>query len=711
MISKILVTGGAGYIGVPLVEELLEQGYIVHVLDKFLYGDAALNHLADNPRLRIIEGDICNEQDVAHAAAGVDALVALAGIDGEAACQVNPDAALQINYYAQEMLLKACRKQGARRVLFCSSCVLPGHGELYALINEEPLFNKNSLYAHLLASCERLYLRQNDLCPVILRLPELYGLSPRMRFDLELNRLAALAGRSRNPVQTPLLDGTPMVHVRDAAHAIVLAVAAPEAKVKDQIFNTGSDGLLFSRARMEEALNPAADPAPDRVMPDQAGILPSFAKIKRVLDFAATRTLPQGIREIADYCQAHSIDITVEPYHNEKAWQIINRKRFLPFAVPDVDENEKREILHTIDSGWLSTGPKTKAFEKALEEYFQVDGLHCIPVSSCTAGLHVQLLAYDIGPGDEVITTPLTFCATVHTILQTGAKPVLVDIDPVNYNLDIDAIEEKITARTKAIVPVYYAGNALDYDKLSALAEKHHLLVLADAAHAMGAEYKGKKLGTIEDAASFSFYATKNMTTGEGGLLTTRNEAAARRMRKIHYFGMDKDAWKRYSDSGSWFYEISEFGFKYNFTDIQAAFGLHQLKKVDQFNRLRNELCALYDAAFAGYDELIIPATFPEGFSTRHLYPLLIRSEKLAIDRNTFIKRLSEARIGTSVHFVPIPYHSYFQKVLGCKPGDFPHTDWFYAREISLPMYTKLTTEDIRRVITAVEEIVQSARN
>ena len=691
MIKSVLVTGGAGYIGIPLVQELLAKGYAVTVLDKLLYGDQGLAGLSESEQLRIVEGDICTEADVEKAVEGMDAVVALAGIAGDAACQVNLDAALQINYYAHEMLLRICRKHKLQRLVYPSSCAVYAYGGLFGLVNEEPHFDRASFYIQTMISCERLYLRQPDLCSVILRLPALFGLSPRMRFDLPANSHEAKAAPGDVVEWKVTSEGLPLLHVRDAAHAFVLALEAPEASVRGQIFNVGSTSSLHTARQDQE--EPAL----------------SFAKIKRVLDFEAVRTPEQGRAEMIEFISGNTININEARYHNAKAWEVINSKRFLPFAVPDVDEKEKRELLHTIDSGWLSTGPKTKVFENALYDYFQVDGLHCIPVSSCTAGLHVQLLAYGIGPGDEVITTPLTFCATIHTILQTGANPVLVDIDPQNYNIDVDAIEEKITPRTKAIVPVYYAGNALNYEKLSEVAARHNLLVLADAAHAMGAEYNNKKLGTFEDAAAFSFYATKNMTTGEGGLLTTTNEEAARRMRKIHYFGMDKDAWKRYSDSGSWFYEISEFGYKYNFTDVQAAFGLHQLEKIDDFNRRRNELCEIYDEAFAPYEELIIPRTHPGAYSTRHLYPLLIKTERLKIDRNTFIKKLSEAKIGTSVHFVPIPYHSYFQRVLGCKPGDFPRTDWFYEREISLPMYTKLTHNDIQRVITAVTDIVQTS--
>ncbi|NUM70369.1 MAG: DegT/DnrJ/EryC1/StrS family aminotransferase [Ignavibacteriaceae bacterium] len=370
--------------------------------------------------------------------------------------------------------------------------------------------------------------------------------------------------------------------------------------------------------------------------------------------------------------------------------------------------DEKNEILDTIDSGWLSTGPKTFLFEEKVKEYLGDPELEVIPISSCTAGLHVQLLAAGVGHGDEVITTPLTFCATINTILYAGAKPVLVDIDPVTFSIDLNKLESVITPRTKAVVPVYYAGQAIDHDSLKAITDKYGIYILADAAHAMGAKYKEKFCGTYEDAASFSFYATKNFTTGEGGLITTKNKDWSARMRRMLSNGINKDAWMRYSENGTWYYEVSMLGYKYNFTDIQAAFGLHQLKKIDDFNRLRRELSAVYDAELQGLEYLKTPSEIKDVYHIKHLYPIVLNTDKLKISRETVISRLKERNIGCSVHYVPINFHPYYRESLGINPGDFPVSDGIYKGLISLPLYTKLDPEMLKKISANLREICET---
>lgn len=710
MKKRILVTGGAGYIGIFVVNELLAKGYAVQVLDKLIYGDAGLKAINKQGDFSFTQGDICDEQVVEEAVRDADAVIALAAIVGDPACNINRDLTMKVNYHANQLLLRKCREAGVERLVFSSSCSVYGRNNGQTSLTEQSALEPVSLYAETRILSERLFLQDPELCTVVLRFSTIFGLGPRMRFDLAVNLLSGRAAKGEPVEISGGNQWRPFLHAADAAHACVLALEAPREKVKHQIFNVGSNNANYQLSQIGQLISstiPGSLVRQSTTVDDQRNYYVSFDKIRDVLGFDITRTVPESMIEIAEYVKSNHIDIYEDKYHNVKIWQTINRTRFLPFALPDVDEKERAEVMHTIDSGWLSTGPKAKKFENALVDYFETEGLHCIPVSSCTAGLHLQLAAHDIGPGEEVITTPLTFCATVHTIMQTGAKPVLVDIDRSTYNIDLKAIEDKITPRTRAIVPVYYGGNPFDYDRLARLANRHGLLLLVDAAHGMGGRYKERKLGTFEDSAAFSFYATKNMTTGEGGLVTTRDAAVANRIRKMLSFGMDKDAWRRYSDSGNWYYEISDIGFKYNFTDIQAAFGLHQLKKIDAFNRQRNELCALYDAAFAECDELIVPTTYPEGLSTRHLYPLLIRPERLKIDRNQFINLLKEANIGTSVHYVPIHHHSYFQKTLGCVPGDYPHTDWFFEREISMPVYTKLDEQDIQRIIDTVKKILR----
>jgi dTDP-4-amino-4,6-dideoxygalactose transaminase len=323
--------------------------------------------------------------------------------------------------------------------------------------------------------------------------------------------------------------------------------------------------------------------------------------------------------------------------------------------------------------------------------------------------LHLQLLAAGIGPGDEIITTPLTFCATVNTILYTGATPVLVDIDPGTFNLDIDLLETAINERTKAIVPVYYAGQAVDHRRLKSISDKYGLLILADAAHAIGAKYDDKFCGTYEDSAAFSFYATKNMPIGEGGIVTTHDQEMADKIKYLLMHGMNRDAWKRFSEAGSWYYEIVDLGYKYNFTDLQAAIGLHQLKKLDQFNNVRRKYGEIYDEAFKFLPGIRLHGLDPRAYYNRHMYPIVVDQDIIQLTRNQFIERLKEFKIGTSVHYIPIHHHPYYQKKMGLSPKDFPVTNNIYKGLLSLPIYPKMTSDDIGKVISKVTQIVESS--
>ncbi len=707
--KRVLVTGGAGYIGTYIVNRLLKKGYHVVVLDSLIYGEDGLKTFKDNPNCTFIKGDITSEADLEKAIDGCEGVIALAAIVGDPARAVNEDVTYKVNYKANELLVTKCIEHNVDRVVFASSCSVYGQSNGKYITEESPLAPV-SLYAETRITSEQVLLRnQNHFTPVILRLSTVYGYGERMRFDLGVNIMTGRAAKGQSVEIHGGSQWRPFIHADDAARAFIMALEAPKEKVHGQIFNVGSNNSNYQIDQIGEFIKktiPDAMVQLSKTIVDTRNYHVSFDKIKNALGYEVEKTLLDGVEEIYDFAKQNDIDIYDHKFHNVVTWRNINSRRFIPFAVPDVGEEEKSEVLDAIDSGWLSTGPRATKFEQALNEYFATEGLHCIPVSSCTAGLHLQLAANGIGEGDEVITTPLTFCSTVTTIMQCGATPVFVDIDPKTYNIDIEKVAEKITDKTKAIVPVYYAGNAFDYDRLSEIVKSRGIKILVDAAHGFGGEYKGKKMGTFEDAASFSFYATKNLTTGEGGLVTTRDPEVAARLRKMRLFGMDKDAWKRYSSSGSWYYEITEMGYKYNFTDIQAAFGLHQLKKIDPFNKMRNEFASLYDEAFANSEDIITPPVLADSYPTRHLYPLLIKYENLKIDRNEFIQELRKENIGVSVHYVPIHFHPLFQQKLGLNEGDFPNTNWFFEREISLPIYTKLTEADYRRIADAVKSII-----
>lgn len=380
------------------------------------------------------------------------------------------------------------------------------------------------------------------------------------------------------------------------------------------------------------------------------------------------------------------------------------RDTFLPFSPPMIGEEEIDEVVDTLRSEWITTGPKTKKFEDEFKNYFNAPA--ALALNSCTAALHISLIALGIGPGDEVITTPMTFCSTVNVIEHVGARPVLVDVQPDTLNIDPEKIEKAITPRTKAILPVHYAGHPADLDYIYEIAKKHNLFVIEDAAHAVSAKYKGKFIGSGNNPVCFSFYATKNLTTAEGGMLTGDPEFIEK-ARVISLHGMSKDAWKRYSKEGSWYYEVVMPGFKYNMTDIQASMGIWQLKKLERFQARRREIVRMYNEHFSKEEALEIPVKRPYVEHAWHLYALRLNTDVLRIDRNEFIDELAKRNIGTSVHFIPVHIHPYYRKKYGYKPDDFPVAYSNYLREVSIPLCPRLTDEDVYDVIEAIMDIVK----
>lgn len=381
---------------------------------------------------------------------------------------------------------------------------------------------------------------------------------------------------------------------------------------------------------------------------------------------------------------------------------------FLPFYKPDIGQEEIDEVADTLRSGWLTTGPKTKAFEEAFRE--SVGASFAVSVSSCTAGLHLALLAAGIGPGDEVITTPFTFAATANVIVHAGATPVLADIRPDDMTIDPEQVARKLTERTKAIIPMHYAGHACRIDELLDIARKRGLLVIEDAAHAVGSQYHGQPVGAFGDATVFSFYVTKNMTTGQGGMVTTEDEKLADQIRLLSLHGLSSNAWDRYTEKGTWAYQVLAPGFNYVMTDIQAALGMHQLRRVDEFQRRRAELVARYDELLADLPEVVRPTAAADVAHAWHLYPVRLRLDQLTVSRSDAIEQLRERGIGTSVHYIPIHLHPYYRENFGVGPGDFPVTEAAYEGLISLPLYTRMTDDDVARVSEALHEIVESGR-
>lgn len=381
------------------------------------------------------------------------------------------------------------------------------------------------------------------------------------------------------------------------------------------------------------------------------------------------------------------------------------KSEFLPFSPPLIGEEEIAEVVDTLRSDWITTGPKTKRFEKEFASY--VGAPAALALNSCTAALHTALVTLGVGPGDEVITTPMTFAASVNVIEHVGARPVLVDVEPDTLNINPLLIERALSPRTKVILPVHYAGHPVELDAVYELARPRGIVVLEDAAHALPARYKGRPIGSGENPVAFSFYATKNLTTAEGGMLTGEPEFVER-ARVLSLHGMNRDAWKRYDKTGSWYYEVVVPGFKYNMTDIQASLGLWQLRKIETFQKRRREVVQMYNRAFKNIEALELPVERPEVEHAWHLYVLRLRLEALRINRDQFIEELKRRNIGTSVHFIPIHLHPYYRNKYGFKPEDFPVTYSNYLRILSLPLNPRLTDSDVGDVIEAVLDVVKA---
>jgi perosamine synthetase len=378
---------------------------------------------------------------------------------------------------------------------------------------------------------------------------------------------------------------------------------------------------------------------------------------------------------------------------------------FLPFHKPYITDDEINEVVDTVRSGWWTTGPKAKKFEVDFNSY--IGSKYSVSANSWTAAAHLALEAIDLQKGDEVIIPAITFTATAEIICYFGAKPVIVDVDEDTFNIDPQKIEEAITNKTKAIIPVHYGGQPCDMDEITGIAKKKKLKVIEDAAHALPASYKGKRIGTLSDVTCFSFYATKTLATGEGGMLCTDNEEIAKRSSIMRLHGINNDAWKRYTSEGSWFYEVVAPGYKYNFTDIQAALGLAQLKKVEFLWKCRKDIKDVYNNNFSKNNFLKLYKVKDDRESAYHLYPILLNLDMLKINRSQFIDELKELGIGSSVHFIPLYKHPFYRDTFQLNPNAFPVSEKIYPRLVTLPIWPGMQNDDINRVIDAVNFVTQ----
>lgn len=722
---RILVTGGAGYLGSIICRRLLEEGYGVRCLDTLYFGTEPVADLRGHGAFELIRGNIIELDRFPDLLDGVDGIIHLAGLANDPSCDLEPEMTELANYRATVELAKLAVEHGANRFVFAGSCSVYGAGSGLALDESAPL-HPVSLYAVSKVRAEQKLqdLMADGLEPVSLRQATLFGISPRMRFDLAINVMTLHAVRKG---RVYVLGGgeqwRPFLHVADSADAFVRALQAPSGLVAGEVFNVGSDRENYQIKKLAQMVvegvpGTELEEAPGDA--DRRTYNVAFQKIQDVLEWTPKRTATEGIAEIRDALQAGKFADDQSPvYYNIKTHQknqetpVVEggeplRGSFLPFALPKIGEEEEREVVEAIRSGWITTGPRTAKFEGMLKEYTGAEEV--VAVNSCTAALHLSLVTAGVGPGDEVITSPVTWPSTANVIVHTGATPVFVDIERDTFNIDATRIEEKITDKTKAILPVHMAGQPCDLDRILAIADARGLDVIEDAAHALGAEYRGQRIGSFSRFTCYSFYPIKNITTGEGGALALNRAEDVERVRMLSLHGITKDAWKRYAEEGSIHWECVEPGFKYNMPDLCAALGVHQLPRMDDYIRTRRHYARLYRQAFIDTPELIVPQTVDDVRHAHHLFIVMLRPEMLRISRDEFVMALKKENIGSGIHFRSLHIQPYYRERYELRPDDFPNALFTSERIISLPLYPAMEERDVLLAANSVKKLVKYYR-
>lgn len=721
---RVLVTGGAGYLGNHLVRLLIERGHGVRVFDRLCFGDAPVAALV-KLGCEVIKGDIRRLGEFPDLLQGVEGVIHIAGLANDPSCDLDPLMALDVNFEATKDLARRAIDAGVRRFVFASSCSVYGKG-VFEKLDEACPTNPVSVYAQSKLESEHvlLALKSKAFEPVIARPATLFGLSPRMRFDLAINLMVATAARNGEiKVYGGGSQWRPFVHVRDAARAFVDLIEASAVDVSGQIFNVGSDKnnyRIVDLAHLVAGLMDGVEIDIVKEDEDPRSYNVQFGKIERVLGFQPEWSAERGAIEIRDWLKRDPVDPFSAIHFNVRRMKELLgtpvaaggepvAPRFIPLSPPGIGDEEERAVVEVLRSGWLTTGSKVTEFEQRFAE--KVGAPHAVAVSSCTAALHLCLVEAGVGPGDEVITSPLTWVSTANTVVNMGAKLVLADVLPDTLNIDPAAVERAITPRTRAIMPVHLAGQPCDLDALYAIGKKHGIAVIEDAAHALGAAYKGTAIGNCGGPTCFSFYPVKNITTIEGGLIALRDEGKAHTLRLLAHNGLSTIAWNRYGgDTPPASPEVVRPGFKYNMTNVSAAMGIEQLKKLDRFVSARRLFARMYTSMLSDVDELELPRVIDGVEHAWHLFVVKLRLDRLRAPREEIARLLRMENVGTGVHFVAIHKHKYYRETLGVRDADLPHSSAASDSILSLPLHPALTDKNVRDAADAVKKVIAHTR-
>lgn len=721
----VLVTGGGGYLGSWVVAKLLTQGHQVRVFDRFCFGQDVLSDLTEREGCEIVSGDIRRLQETPGLLDGVDGIIHLASLSNDPSCDLDAEMATDVNVESTLELAKLAVQHGVRRFVFASSCMVYGRG-VFELLDEESPANPISTFARGKLEAERalLQMRGEYFEPVVARMASMFGWSRRMRFDLAINQMVATAMRQgRVVVRGGGNQWRPFVHVRDAARGMIALLDAPAKQVTGEIFNVGSDvyntrvidlanrvGRHFSNVQVDVAKDDD----------DLRNFRVQFAKIRERLGFYCQWSIDEGVQELRTYLEEQNIDPFDSGFTNVARMKRLMElpvdeggepvaARFIALSKPSLGKEEEGAVLEALRSGWLTSGPHIKSFEKMLAD--TVSAPHAVGLCSCTAALHLCLIDAGVKPGDEVITSPITWASTGNTILNMGAKVVFADVDPATLNMTPEALEAAITERTKAIMPVHLAGQPCDLDAIYAVARRHGIPVVEDAAHALGAAYKGTPIGAYGDMTCFSFYAIKNITTMEGGAVLLKDPERAERLRLLATNGMAAAAWERYGRSAvATPPQVVAPGFKYGLNNVGAAMGVAQLKKFPAFMAARRRIAHMYSAVLSDVDEISLPEAQADTEHAWHLYVIRLKLDLLKRTRDELAYDLRRENIGTAVHFHGLHLHPYYRDALGMKPEDYPEATRASHEILSLPLHPQLSDKNIHEVVSALKKVVAHAR-
>jgi len=722
---RVLVTGGGGYLGSVLTPMILERGHQVRLFDRFCYGEGPSRESVSHPACEIVRGDIRRLQETPGLFDGVDAVIHLAGLANDPTCNLNPDMAFDVNVDSTAELASVAVRSGVRRFILTSTCSVYGKG-VFAVLDEKSPANPVSVYGETKLRAEEALLAQqgDDFEPVIARSATLYGWSPRMRFDIAVNQMTATA--QRQGVINVFGGGNqwrPFMHVRDGARALLLLLEAPSEAVAGEVFNVGVNEGNFRVRDLAERVAGLFDGAALNIAKDDEDIRTfnvAFDKFQDAFEFQPAHGLEDGCREIWDRLTADAVDPFADAYFNARTMKRLLATpvdeggepiapRFIPLYKPTLDEREERAVVDVLRSGWLVGGSKLREFEHAFGKI--VGSPHVVGTVSCTAALHLCLAHLGVGPGDEVITSPITWASTANTISHMGATPVFIDIELDTLNMDSAKLEAAITDRTRAIMPVHLAGQPCDLGRVHEVARAHGIPVVEDAAHALGGAYHGTPIGSYSDFTCFSFYAIKNITTIEGGVVTAKNAEAAEHLRLLASNGMTATAWDRYSRSAvSAPAVVVEPGYKYLMGNVNAAIGLEQLKKFPEFKASRERLARMYHTVLNEIDEIELPALREDVDHAWHLLVIKLRLDMLTKTRDEIAYDLRRENVGTGIHFYGLHLHPYYQERLGLTAADLPNATAASESILSLPFYPRMSDKDVRLVVDALKKVLRHAR-